>query len=120
MERLKALALEEAYRTIKIKDGDALVELPTIQAVLRNVTLSAAKGNQRAQRMLLDFVGEVEGERCRDRQLLFQEAVLCKQRGEEEIARRASAACRSRCWCRTPTISLLIRWGGETARSAYR
>jgi Family of unknown function (DUF5681) len=86
VEKLKALALQEAYRPIKIKDGEKLVELPTIQAALRNVTLSAAKGNQRAQRMLFEFVGEVEGERQRDRQKLFEAAVECKQRGEEEIA----------------------------------
>ena len=86
MEKLKALVLQEAYRLIKIKDGDTLVELPVIQAALRNVTLSAAKGNQRAQRMLFDFVGAVEGERRRERQKLFEAAVDCKQRGEEQIA----------------------------------
>ena len=86
LEKLKALALQEAYRPIKIKDGETLVELPMIQAVLRNVTLSAAKGNQRAQRMLFDLVGEVENERLRERQKLFEAAVECKQRGEEQIA----------------------------------
>jgi hypothetical protein len=90
MEKLKALALEEAYRPIKIKDGDALVELPTIQAAVRNVTLSAAKGNQRAQRMLFDFVGAVEGERRRELQMMFEAAVECKQHGEEQIAEARS------------------------------
>ena len=75
VEKLKALVLQEAYRPIKIKDGETLVELPMIQAALRNVTLSAAKGNQRAQRLLLDIVGEIEGERRRDRLKLFEEAV---------------------------------------------
>jgi hypothetical protein len=86
VEKLKALALQEAYRPIKIKDGETLVELPTIQAALRNLTLSAAKGDQRAQRMLLDFVGEVEGERQRDRLELFEAAVDCKRQGAEQIA----------------------------------
>ena len=78
VEKLKALVLQEAYRTIKIKDGETLVELPVIQAALRNVTLSAAKGNQRAQRLLLDTVGEIEGERHSDRLKLFEEAERCK------------------------------------------
>ncbi len=86
VEKLKALALQEAYRTIKIKDNETQIELPVIQAALRNVTLSAAKGNQRAQRMLFDFVGAVESERHRDRQKLFEAIVEYKQQGEEEIA----------------------------------
>ena len=32
VEKLKALVLQEAYRPIKIKDGETLVEMPTIQA----------------------------------------------------------------------------------------
>jgi hypothetical protein len=86
VEKLKALVLQEAYRLIKIKDGETVVELPTIQAAVRNVTLSAAKGNQRAQRMLFDFVGGVEGERRRELQQFFEVLVLSKQRGEEQIA----------------------------------
>ena len=121
VEKLKALVLQEAYRPIKIKDGETLVELPMIQAALRNVTLSAAKGNQRAQRMLLDFVGEVEGERRRDRQKLFEAAVDYKQRGEEADRRgaparlagaRAGAASR-------PSHHRPDRRVGETARSVH-
>ena len=86
MEKLKELMLQEAYRTIKIKDGDTLVELPVIQAAARSVALNAAKGDQRAQRLLFDAVGGVEGERRREREKFFEVAVLCKQRGEEQIA----------------------------------
>ena len=110
-EKLKALVLQEAYRPIKIKDGDTLVELPVIQAALRNVALSAAKGNQRAQRMLFDFVGEIEGERRRDRQKLFEEAVELQAAGRGGDRPGAPARlARRRCWCRTPTISSSTRW----------
>ena len=90
VEKLKALVLQEAYRPIQIRDGETLVELPMIQAALRIVTLSAAKGNQRAQRLLLDFVGEIEGERRRDRLKLFEEAVTYKVEAEREMAMAAA------------------------------
>ena len=82
--------LQEAYRPIQIRDGEMLVEMPAMQAVLRNVTLSAAKGNQRAQRLLLDTVGEIEAERRRDRLKLFEEAVTYKVEAERAMAMAAA------------------------------
>jgi hypothetical protein len=61
-----------------------------MQAVLRSVTLSAAKGNQRAQRLLLDTVGEIERERRRDRLKLFEEAVTYKVEAERVMAMAAA------------------------------
>ena len=75
VEKMKALVLEEAYRPIQIRDGDQLVELPVMQAVLRSLALNAAKGQQRAQRMLIDLLGAVEGERRKDREKLFEAVV---------------------------------------------
>jgi Family of unknown function (DUF5681) len=86
VEKMKALVLEEAYRPIQIRDGDQLVELPVMQAVLRSVALQAAKGQQRAQRMLIDVLGVVEGERRKDREKLFGLVVDYKQFHEKEIA----------------------------------
>ena len=43
VEKLNTLVLQEAYRPIQIRDGETLVEMPTMQAMLRNVTLSAAR-----------------------------------------------------------------------------
>ena len=86
METVQALTLQEAYRPIKINDGERIVEMPMMQAILRNITLTAAKGNQRAQRLLLNSVGEIESKRGRERLKLFEEFVLIKLRGEEQIA----------------------------------
>ena len=114
VEKLKALVLQEAYRPIQIRDGETLVEMPTMQAVLRNVTLSAAKGNQRAQRLLLDIVGEIEGERRRDRLKLFEEAVdLQAWRPRGRSRWRRHGICRRPCWCRIPTTSSSTRSPGR-------
>lgn len=61
-ERMKTVVMEEAYRTIGIRDGEQLVEIPVIQAVIRSVALNAAKGNQRAQRMFTDLLQTIESE----------------------------------------------------------
>ena len=53
VEQMKALVLEEAYRPIQIRDGDKLVELPLVRAVVRSLGLNAAKGQQRSQAMLI-------------------------------------------------------------------
>ena len=114
VEKLKALVLQEAYRPIQIRDGETLVEMPVIQAVCRSVTLSAAKGNQRAQRMLLDIVGEIEGERRRDRLKLFEEVVDYKVKPRGRWRWRAGTALPGRpCWCRIPTTSSSTRSPGR-------
>jgi len=41
---MKTVILEEAYRTIKVRDGERTVGMPVVQAVLRSVAISAAKG----------------------------------------------------------------------------
>lgn len=59
-ERMKDIIQEEAYRTIPVRDGDKLVDIPIIQAVLRGLALTAAKGDAKAQRTFTDLVMSVE------------------------------------------------------------
>jgi hypothetical protein len=46
----QALMLHEAYRLVSIREGDRIVEMPAIQAVMRGLGVAAIKGNPRAQR----------------------------------------------------------------------
>ena len=70
--RAKALALKEAYRPVTIKEGDRLLVMPAIQAVMRSQVALAAKGNGPAQRSVIQSVQAIES------QLEFQEsAVSC-------------------------------------------
>lgn len=59
-ERLKSIILEEAYRDIKVKDGDRQVSVPMIQAIVRTMAMNAAKGNTRSQRMLTEMLMHIE------------------------------------------------------------
>ena len=59
-ERAKALALQEAYRTVTVKEGGRARALPAIQAVLRSQIALAAKGNVQAQRAVLTAIQTIE------------------------------------------------------------
>ena len=59
-ERAKALALQEAYRTITVEEGGRAFALPAIQAILRSQIGLAAKGNVQAQRAVLATIQTIE------------------------------------------------------------
>lgn len=63
-ERLKAIILEEAYRDIKINDGDRHVSVPMIRAIIRAMAMGAAKGQPRAQALFTTLLAAVEQERA--------------------------------------------------------
>jgi Family of unknown function (DUF5681) len=86
VEQMKALLLKEAYRHIKIRDGDEMVEMPILQAAIRNVALQAAQGKQGAQRILFELVAGIEQQRRRTREQLFETVVEYKCDSEARIA----------------------------------
>jgi hypothetical protein len=50
----------EAYRTITLREGEDMVELPVIQAVFRALGVSAIKGNRLAQKTFAELMQNVE------------------------------------------------------------
>lgn len=54
------MLLEEAYRTITVREGDKIVELPVIKAVFRALGVSAMKGNRLAQAAMAELVRGIE------------------------------------------------------------
>jgi hypothetical protein len=60
--RATALALKEAYRPVNVREGDKVVTLPAIQAVLRSQIALAAKGNGLAQRTIIETIQAIERE----------------------------------------------------------
>ncbi len=59
---LKELVLKEAYRMVRVKEGDNVMTLPAIQAILRSQIALAAKGNGPAQRTLVATIKMIEQE----------------------------------------------------------
>jgi hypothetical protein len=59
-ERMKGIILEEAYRTITVRDGTKNVTVPIARAVLRSLAVNAVKGQHRSQRLFADLLASVE------------------------------------------------------------
>ena len=87
-ERMKVVVIEEAYRMIGVRDGDRLVEIPVIQAVIRSIALNAAKGDQRSQRMFADLLQRVEREDKASHDEWVSVALDYKIECERELERR--------------------------------
>jgi hypothetical protein len=60
--RATALALKEAYRPVNVREGDKVMTLPAIQAILRSQVALAAKGNGPAQRTFIQKIQAIERE----------------------------------------------------------
>lgn len=87
-ERLKTIILKEAYRTIKVNDGDKPVTVPMAQAIVRTLAINAARGNARAQRLFTDLLTTTERENKRLHDEWLDTAITYKIEWEKELARR--------------------------------
>ena len=88
-DRVKSLAIEEAYRLITIRDGDRTERIPVIQAILRKVAVAAANGNLRAQQQILNLVIGAEADRRVANMEMLKIAVDYKERWHHILAERA-------------------------------
>src|SRR5580692_2548138 len=59
-DRLHTMALAEATRPIKVREGDKVSEMPAVQAVFRAMFRAAAQGDVRAGRQILDVIARAE------------------------------------------------------------
>lgn len=87
-ERMKAIILEEAYRTITVRDGTRNVTVPIARAVLRSLAVNAVKGQHRSQRLFSELLASVETSRMALHNEWMDTATSYKQRWEKELARR--------------------------------
>lgn len=87
-ERLKAIVLDEAYRTINVRDGARNVTVPIAQAVIRALAVNAAKGDHRAQRLFAELLGGVEAANYRHYTEWVETAIGYKVDWDRELDRR--------------------------------
>jgi len=81
----------EAYRPVTIREGDRIIEIPTIQAVFRAMGMSALKGNRFVQKQLADLVGRMEEQQHQARMELFGKALDYKIAWDAELERSREA-----------------------------
>ncbi|CAN0582926.1 unnamed protein product, partial [Ectocarpus sp. 12 AP-2014] len=87
-ERMKDIILDEAYRTITVRDGDRNVTVPLAQAIIRSLAVNAAKGQHRAQRLFAELLASTERSRANLQEQFFGAALDYKIAWERELARR--------------------------------
>jgi hypothetical protein len=63
-DRIAAMALYEATRPITVRDGSRTEKVPAIQAVIRSMFRSAAQGDTKAQRQLIELTTQAEADRA--------------------------------------------------------
>lgn len=83
----EALMLHEAYRLVSIREGDRIIQMPAIQAVMRGLGVSAMKGNHRAQLAFKKMTETIEAKHHAEKMALFEAAVEYKQRWEATFAK---------------------------------
>ena len=87
-ERLKDIIIEEAYRDISVRDGDRAVTLPMAQAIMRSMSLKAAKGDHRSQRLFSELLATTEQANKLDQEGRFKAALEYKLYWEDELEQR--------------------------------
>ena len=87
-ERLKTIVLEEAYRTIKVRDGEKSVSIQMAKAVVRSLALTAAKGNNRAAHLFTALLTTTERENKALHDEFLNTAIEYKVQWERELERR--------------------------------
>jgi hypothetical protein len=102
------LLKQEAYRTISVREGDQVIELPVIQAVFRAMGVAALKGNRFARRNLAEMVKSVEAQDWQSKLDYVETMYTYKRDWTKEIERCRRPAVRSRISPYTPTTSSSI------------
>ena len=87
-EGLQDIILAEAYREIKVNEGDKQISIPIAQAVIRSLAVNAAKGQPRAQKIFTDMVAKVERDTRQAHEEWVHAALDYKLSAEEEIRYR--------------------------------
>src|ERR1700730_3423220 len=88
-DRIKSLAIEEAYRLITIREGDRTDRIPVIQAIGLKVAVAAANGSARAQQNILSLVIGAEADRRMATMELLKSPVEYKEHWGKVLAEGA-------------------------------
>ncbi|MCA3643288.1 MAG: hypothetical protein IOC63_15795 [Methylobacterium sp.] len=86
-ERLKDIVLAEAYRDIKVHDGDRQVTVPMAEAIVRSMALKAARGDHRSQKLFAELLNRTETALKASHDAWLETAIEYKVEWEREFER---------------------------------
>lgn len=84
---LQDIILKEAYRGVTITEGDKRTTIPVIQAAIRSIAVSAAKGQPRAQKLFVEIVTKTEAARRQEYERTAQEFATYQLEWQEVFER---------------------------------
>lgn len=87
-ESLATVFLEEAHRLVNISDGEKPISVTMARAVSRSVSVNAAKGKYRQQRLFLEYYDKVKAAAQRVENEIWDIAISYKVEWERELMRR--------------------------------
>jgi hypothetical protein len=87
-ERLKAIIVEEAYRTVKVNEGKRQVTIPIAKAVVRALAVNAARGQPRSQQLFARLLSETERANKAFRDEFLENAIKYKRDWDQELEQR--------------------------------
>jgi hypothetical protein len=85
---LSKIILDEAYRKIRINEESGPITIPITQAVIRSITVKAAKGDHRSQRLLTDMLTRIERQESTLRLQAMETAITYIKDADFELERR--------------------------------
>jgi hypothetical protein len=80
--------MEEAYRTIKVSEGNRQISIPIAKAVIRALAANAARGQLRSQQAFTKLLSETERTQKNLMNRLFDASLDYKLKWDEELERR--------------------------------
>jgi hypothetical protein len=86
--RFADMVLEEAYRPIKLREGNRIVTMSAQQAVLRALQIEGLKGNRVAAQNYLKMTREAQREKVSEVVELFDTVSTYKENYEDAVRRR--------------------------------
>ena len=87
-ESLASVFLDEAHRLVNISDGEKPISVTIARAVSRSVSVNAAKGKYRQQRLFLEYYDKMNAARKRVEDEIWDIAISYKVEWERELMRR--------------------------------
>jgi len=91
-EPTRKMILREAYRKVRVRDGNREVKMPTNQAVFRAMAASAIDGNRIAQHLWTQIVRRAEREEAEAHNLCLDQAMAYKMDWEKVLRERGPNA----------------------------
>lgn len=87
-ERMKDIILEEAYRTVTLRESERAISVPIAQAVVRALGVKAVKGDHRSQRLFAELLGQTESANRMLHDEFLDVAMTYKVEWERELEKR--------------------------------